>query len=195
MPITGLDHYLLIAKDMERTKDFYCSVLGFQIMPRPDFPFPGYWLGVNGKIQVHMAPAGIANSELYYLGSLKGAATTNSGVVDHVAFVASDPHAFVEHLRKLGVPARPRSLPDVKLYQLFIKDPDGLTIELNFFGVTDALDWGGEVYSEMPRAESKATGRKMTAAKKATAKKAAAKNAAVKKTAVKKTTRARAGFA
>src|SRR3989442_10614388 len=34
-------------------------------MPRPDFPFPGYWLGVDGKIQVHMAQGGVPNSDLY----------------------------------------------------------------------------------------------------------------------------------
>jgi hypothetical protein len=34
---------------------------------------------------------------------------------------------------------------------LFIKDPDGLTIELNFWGIKDAPDWGGESYAAMPR--------------------------------------------
>ncbi len=67
MPVTELNHFLIRANDLERTKDFYCKVLGFEVMPRPDFPFPGYWLGVNGKIQVHMAQAGVPNSELYYL--------------------------------------------------------------------------------------------------------------------------------
>jgi hypothetical protein len=47
---------------------------------------------------------------------------------------------------------RPRYLPDAQLYQLFIKDPNGLTIELNFFGITGSPDWGGEDYSAMPRA-------------------------------------------
>ena len=55
MPVTELNHYLLRANDLERTKDFYVKVLGFEVMPRPEFPFPGYWLGINGKIQVHMA--------------------------------------------------------------------------------------------------------------------------------------------
>ena len=29
---------------------------------------------------------------------------------------------------------------------------NGLTIELNFFGLKDVEDWGGENYSEMPQA-------------------------------------------
>ena len=54
MPVTELNHYFVRANDLEKTKDFYCDVLGLQVMPRPTFPFPGYWLGANGKIQVHM---------------------------------------------------------------------------------------------------------------------------------------------
>jgi len=50
MPLTELNHYFIRANDLEKTKDFYCDVLGFEVMPRPSFPFPGYWLGVNGKI-------------------------------------------------------------------------------------------------------------------------------------------------
>ena len=38
MPVTELNHYLIRANDLERTKDFYVNVLGFEVMPRPDFP-------------------------------------------------------------------------------------------------------------------------------------------------------------
>lgn len=152
MPLVELNHYFVRANDLERTKDFYVGVLGFEIMPRPNFPFPGYWLGINGKIQVHMGPAGIANAELYYLGTPQHAATDNSGVVDHIAFLASEPENFVKRLKELGIAYRPRSLPESELFQIFIKDPDGLTIELNFFGVKSAPDWGGENYAQMPRA-------------------------------------------
>jgi catechol 2,3-dioxygenase-like lactoylglutathione lyase family enzyme len=154
VPVTELNHYLIRTKNLERTKDFYCGVLGFEVMHRPNFPFPGYWLGVNGKIQVHMGQDGVPNSDLYYLGSPKGAADDNSGVVDHVAFLASDPGEFITRFKSLGIAYRPRSLPESELFQLFITDPDGLTIELNFFGIKDGSEWGGEDYSKMPRAEA-----------------------------------------
>lgn len=151
MPLTELNHYFVRANDLEKTKDFYVKVLGFEVMPRPNFPFPGYWLGINGKIQVHMGPAGIPNQEHYYLGTPKGAATDHAGVVDHIAFLASNPQEFVARFKKLGMDYRPRSLPESELFQLFIKDPNGLTIELNFFGIKAAPDWGGEDYSKMER--------------------------------------------
>jgi catechol 2,3-dioxygenase-like lactoylglutathione lyase family enzyme len=163
MPVTELNHFLIRSNNLERTRDFYCKVLGFEVMPRPDFPFPGYWLGINGKIQVHMAQAGVPNSKLYYLGSPKNAATGNSGVIDHIAFLATEPDKFVRHLNELKVTFRPRNFPESQLYQLFIKDPDGLTIELNFFGITKAPEWGGEDYSKMPRAATRKVAKKKAA--------------------------------
>ena len=151
MPLTELNHYFVRAGNLEKTKDFYVDVLGFEIMPRPDFPFKGYWLGVNGKIQVHMGQAGIANAELYYLGTTKACAQDNAGVIDHIAFLATGPEQFLARFKELGLSARPRSFPESELYQLFVKDPDGLTIELNFWGIKDAPDWGGENYAAMPR--------------------------------------------
>ncbi len=119
MAVTELNHYFVRANDLEKTKDFYCDVLGFEVMPRPTFPFPGYWLGVNGKIQVHMGPDGIEHADLYYLGTPKGAATDHAGVVDHIAFLATDPAGFSRAPEGEGgrVPAaiapRVRSLPDL----------------------------------------------------------------------------------
>jgi catechol 2,3-dioxygenase-like lactoylglutathione lyase family enzyme len=151
MPVTELNHYFVRANNLEETKDFYCDVLGLSVMPRPSFPFPGYWLGADGKIQVHMGPAGIDNAELYYLGTPTGAANDHAGVIDHIAFLASDPNGFIRRFKERGIEYRPRSLPEFDLYQLFVKDPNGLTIELNFFGLKEATDWGGEEYSAMPQ--------------------------------------------
>jgi catechol 2,3-dioxygenase-like lactoylglutathione lyase family enzyme len=151
MPVTELNHYFVRANDLEATKAFYCEVLGFEVMPRPTFPFPGYWLGVNGKIQVHMGPHDVPHADRYYLGTPRHAATDHAGVVDHIAFVASEPGEFVRRFQARGLAYHPRALPEFDLYQIFVKDPNGLTIELNFFGMKDVKDWGGENYAEMPR--------------------------------------------
>jgi catechol 2,3-dioxygenase-like lactoylglutathione lyase family enzyme len=152
VPVIELNHYFIRANDLERTRNFYCEALGFEVMPRPDFPFPGYWLGVNGKIQVHMGPHDIPDAGLYYLGTKTGSATDNSGVVDHIAFLATDPEAFKQRFDRLRVPSRNRYFPQYKLYQSFISDPNGLMIELNFHGVEQEPDWGrGENYAEMRR--------------------------------------------
>ena len=151
MAIRELNHFFVRALDLEETRRFYTEVLGFEVMPRPDFPFPGYWMGVNGSIQVHVGPSDIPNRQAYYLGTRDDAADGQSGVIDHVAFLADEPAAFIERFRTRGIEFRPRHLPDSNLYQLFIRDPNGVMIELNFFGITDAPDWGGEDYSKMAR--------------------------------------------
>jgi catechol 2,3-dioxygenase-like lactoylglutathione lyase family enzyme len=153
VPITEINHYFVRANDLEQTKSFYCDVLGFEVMPRPDFPFPGYWLGVNGKIQVHMGPHGIPNSELYYLGTTPKSATDNTGVVDHIAFLATEPEKFDKRFKEVGMTSRNRYFPEFKLYQMFVKDPNGLTVELNFFGIDQEPSWGAgaENYAEMAR--------------------------------------------
>src|SRR5205807_867439 len=52
-PVTGthvvrVQHEGLATADAERAKDFYCRVLGFQVLPRPAFSSGGYWLGPAG---------------------------------------------------------------------------------------------------------------------------------------------------
>lgn len=156
MPLSELNHYFVRANDLKATRNFYVDVLGFEEMPRPDFPFPGFWLGVGGKIQVHMAPHNIPDKEKYYLGTPTNAATDQTGVVDHIAFLATDPQEFVARFQQRGLEFRPRYLAQSQLYQLMIRDPNGLMIELNFFGITDAPEWGGEDYSQMARVEERA---------------------------------------
>jgi catechol 2,3-dioxygenase-like lactoylglutathione lyase family enzyme len=154
MPLTELNHYFVRANDLERSRRFYCEVLGFEQLPRPDFPFPGYWLGVGGKVQVHMGPHGIPNAGLYYLGSTPQSSTHDAGVVDHIAFSATDPDALAARFEAMGIQSRKRFLPEIGLFQMFVEDPDGLTIELNFHGIEIKPAWvaDGENYARMPRA-------------------------------------------
>jgi catechol 2,3-dioxygenase-like lactoylglutathione lyase family enzyme len=158
MPVADINHYLVRTTDIDATRDFYVDVLGFEETPRPNFPFPGYWLGINGTALVHVALHGVDNSELYYIGSPTDAATDNTGSIDHVAFVATDPKAMIERFSQLGINYRPRFLPESELYQLFVQDPNGVMIELNFFGITDISSWSDEQvenYSAMPRSDTR----------------------------------------
>ena len=141
MPITELNHYFVRSKDLAKSRQFYCDVLGFEVMPRPSFPFPGYWLGVNGAIQVHMGLDGIPETEKYYYGTTAGSAKDNAGVVDHIAFLASEPEAFAQRFREIGMPSRERYFAEIGLFQIFVADPDGLMIELNFPGTKTKPAW------------------------------------------------------
>jgi catechol 2,3-dioxygenase-like lactoylglutathione lyase family enzyme len=141
MAITGLDHYFVRANDLEATKTWYCEVLGFEEMPRPKFPFPGYWLGVNGAVQVHMGPHGIEGYDQFYVGTTAHSATDHTGTVDHIALVANDPSGMAKHCSELGVDAQHRWIPSFGIAQLFVRDPNGVMIELNFHGLDSEPTW------------------------------------------------------
>ena len=147
MPLTGLNHYLLVAKNLERTKDFYCNVLGMELAERPDFGFPGYWLKVGEDICVHLASQEANKIRDQFLLKKHPKGTKGSGSVDHIAFLAQNPAEVRSRIQKNKIEMHFRSFPDAKppLFQIFLKDPDDVTIELNFLGERiDETQWRGK---------------------------------------------------
>jgi 4-hydroxyphenylpyruvate dioxygenase-like putative hemolysin len=52
--------------------------------------------------------------------------------VDHIAFRATGLRDMIAHLRSRGVDFKQRRVDDQGLYQLFMFDPNGIKIELNY---------------------------------------------------------------
>ncbi len=131
MPVNKLEHFLVRAADLAATKAFYETVLGLRDGDRPSFPFPGHWLYLGETPCVHLVGTSLDARRSAYLddGDRTGA-DVGSGAVDHIGFWATDLDGMIERLDGLGVPARRVEVPG--LVQLFVKDPNGITIELNF---------------------------------------------------------------
>jgi len=145
MPVTGINHYLIVSKNLERSRRFYEKVLGMKLADRPDFGFPGYWLQTGGGICVHLASQKANKIRDMYLLKKHPRGTTGSGSVDHIAFLAKNPLEVRKRIRKSGVAMQVRNFPDAKLFQIFLKDPDDVTIELNFLGeVVDESKFQGK---------------------------------------------------
>ncbi|HEX9432712.1 MAG TPA: VOC family protein [Burkholderiales bacterium] len=147
MPITELNHFLLVAKNLERTKKFYENVLGLQIAERPDFGFPGYWLKAGDGICVHLASQDPNKIRDQFLLKKHPRGTKGSGSVDHIAFLAQNPGEVRQRIQSNKIEMHFRSFPDAKppLFQIFLKDPDDVTIELNFLGERiDETEWKGK---------------------------------------------------
>ena len=147
MPITELNHFLLVAKDLERTKTFYQQVLGLELADRPDFGFPGYWLKTGDNICVHLASQDPNEIRDQFLLKKHPKGTSGSGSVDHIAFLAKNASEVRSRIQKSKVEMHYRSFPDAKppLFQIFLKDPDDVTIELNFLGERISEDdWKGD---------------------------------------------------
>jgi catechol 2,3-dioxygenase-like lactoylglutathione lyase family enzyme len=135
----SLNHYSIRTHDLEAARRFYVEALGLVVGPRPDFPFPGLWLytgdtGVWANAVVHVIgvdrdnPAGLQG----YLGERAAADPRGSGALDHVAFFATGLSARRAVLQRLGIPLRERAVPGLGLHQLFVEDPSGIVVELNF---------------------------------------------------------------
>jgi len=131
MPLERLDHYFVYAADLEVSRRFYAEVLGLESGPRPNFDFPGYWFYLEGRPVVHMGNETFAGG--YITEDAPRTLSGSTGPVDHIAFRATDIDSFEQRLRARDVVYQRREVPDFALSQLFVKDPDGLTIELNFF--------------------------------------------------------------
>ena len=53
MALKTFEHVLILADDVDKTKDFYVDILGLEVGYRPDFPFKGYWLYLkDNKVNV-----------------------------------------------------------------------------------------------------------------------------------------------
>lgn len=145
MPVTSLNHYLIVSKNLERSRKFYEDVLGMKVAERPDFGFPGYWMKVGGDICVHLASQNPNRIRDTFLLKKHPRGTTGSGSVDHIAFLAEKPEEVRKRIQMSKVPMHFRSFPESKLFQIFLKDPDDVTIELNFLGqVIDEKAWQGK---------------------------------------------------
>jgi catechol 2,3-dioxygenase-like lactoylglutathione lyase family enzyme len=145
MDIKRVDHYSIRTLDLEASRRFYTEVIGLKEGPRPPFDFPGYWLysgeppadlqnGARNYGLVHLMgfnkdkPGSLDD----YVGERKGSQDGGTGALDHVAFAASGRAAMLERCRRTNVSYIERAVPILGLHQMFIKDPDGVTLELNY---------------------------------------------------------------
>ncbi len=121
MKIAGLHHYTLRcdAGQLESLRDFYAGVLGLVVGRRPDLRFSGYWLYAGDRPVVHLYASGAPEAD-------------QPNALDHVAFEASGLVAVRARLDALGIAYSEAPVPGFEMHQLFVHDPTGLKLELNF---------------------------------------------------------------
>jgi len=128
MPITQMQHYMVLSKNLEQTRHFYCDVLGLRTGFRPPFDFEGLWIYVGDVAVVHVA----TQTSYEVSGRVEAAGKRHgSGSVDHIAFSADNYDELVSSFDRHGVKYRATKVPDSDLRQLFVLDPDGIQIEIN----------------------------------------------------------------
>ncbi|CAM3603617.1 VOC family protein [Polynucleobacter brandtiae] len=135
----SLNHFSIRSLEIEKTTAFYSELLGLTIGPRPEFPFPGVWLyngdendWANAVLHLIAIDKNDPNGLKQYLGERDPATLFGSGAVDHIAFFATGLADKLALLKKMGTPFKERSVPVLKLHQIFLNDPNGIVIELNY---------------------------------------------------------------
>jgi len=138
MPINKLAHFSIRATDMDASRTFYTEVLGFKVGYRPPFKFPGIWLYLTddkeeyGTLHIIGIDPGSPQGLIDYLGDRSPENLKGSGALDHIAFNATGLAGLRAKLREKGIAYRERTVPDLLLHQVFIADPSGIVIELNY---------------------------------------------------------------
>lgn len=124
MPAIGFSHYNLRASRalLDELRDFYCDVVGLSVGYRPPFRSFGYWLYAGERAILHLSEAGP--------DEIRPAQST--GTFDHAAFRCTDRAAYESKLAARGIKYRVAVVPATQQLQIFVTDPAGNGVELNF---------------------------------------------------------------
>lgn len=130
-----LDHFLVMTHDVDATRDFYRDVLGFAEGFRPDLGFLGHWLYLGEVAVIHIADWDSYTAHSRRLGIPVTTPAPGTGALDHVAFnaPASQYPVLKQRLEERGLRFHPHGSPGIGLRQIFLDDPNGLKLELNFW--------------------------------------------------------------
>jgi catechol 2,3-dioxygenase-like lactoylglutathione lyase family enzyme len=112
MGVVGLHHVNLNVRDVDEAVAFY-ALLGCEVLPRPDFGFPGAWLSA-GTHQIHLVLAPDAAIDPR----------------QHFALEVDDADALAAALEAHGVEVRRARAVAGAGRQVFLRDPSGNRVEL-----------------------------------------------------------------
>ena len=121
--ILSINHIQLVAeKDLViQLRDFYCDVVGLTEGFRPVFERFGFWLYIKDKDVLHLITPKEGDGRSLHKSSF-----------DHVAFKTANYQDVLKKLQSLSIPFEEKPIPDMKAHQIFLRDPAGNRVELNF---------------------------------------------------------------
>jgi catechol 2,3-dioxygenase-like lactoylglutathione lyase family enzyme len=135
MRVDAIDHVNIRTPDVIGTGCFFAELLAMTVMPSPGDPDPARaaWIcDGNGRAVVHLARHDILYP--WEDSAPEPPETGSTGRLHHVAFRCTDYEAMAARLAAKGYPFRPNAVPQAGLRQLFVEEPNGILLELNFFG-------------------------------------------------------------
>ena len=121
--ILSNNHIQLVAeKDLViQLRNFYCDVVGLTEGFRPEFERFGFWLYIKDKDVLHLITPKEGDGR-----------SPQKSSFDHVAFKTDDYQGVLKKLKTLGIPFEEKPIPGMASHQIFLRDPAGNRVELNF---------------------------------------------------------------
>ncbi|WP_266183021.1 VOC family protein [Dyella humicola] len=123
--VRALDHVNLRAPAalIERLRRFYIDIVGLQEGPRPSFRSGsrGHWLYAGEQPLMHLSISGDGDGP-----------PQRTGWLSHVAFACDDLAAARARLDAAHIPYQVDIVDSRGQVQLFLTDPAGVGVELNF---------------------------------------------------------------
>jgi catechol-2,3-dioxygenase len=123
--ILSINHIQLVAeKDLVlKLRDFYCDVVGLTEGFRPAFERFGFWLYIENKDVLHIITPKEGDGR-----------SSQKSSFDHVAFKTANYHDVLKKLKSLNISFEEKLIPGTSAHQIFLCDPAGNRVELNFDG-------------------------------------------------------------
>jgi catechol 2,3-dioxygenase-like lactoylglutathione lyase family enzyme len=136
MAISHLEYFLIVARDYEATVRWYIDNLGFEKGPHPDFgdDIEVTWLYLGDRDVIHIVPPrpGEAQPAAERPAATPEEIARGSRPIHHIAFRAADRIAMTARFKERGITYLEQQASRQNLYQVFVRDPNGITVELNF---------------------------------------------------------------
>jgi catechol 2,3-dioxygenase-like lactoylglutathione lyase family enzyme len=132
MAVSTLDHVNISSCCLPETIAFYTELLGMEARaPMGGDMAKAAWIyAADGRPVIHVGarPEGVD-----FLGEAASEVpVSGSGVVHHIALACTDYAGTRARLESSGHKLRFSDLPRIALRQIFIHDPNGILVELNF---------------------------------------------------------------
>jgi catechol 2,3-dioxygenase-like lactoylglutathione lyase family enzyme len=131
MSVHGFYHLNIRTPDFKRTVEFLTDALGMRVSPVPGLASSekaAWVLDSSGTAVLHLASADVPYSKDEVLPNPP---PRGSGAIHHVALRCTDIKAMRARLRAVNLEFR-ENIPEQGVSQIFVKDPSGITFELNF---------------------------------------------------------------
>lgn len=119
MGIKLFEHVNLRTAELHRLEEWYCQILGLKLGYRPPFESTGSWLYAGDIPMVH----------LQYIKEQK---INKDPTMEHFALRASGLKDFLDTLNEMNISYRTVRVPELRVFQVFLSDPDGNNMHIDF---------------------------------------------------------------